>query len=313
MMPRLRLLVSLTVIATACADGTAPTGSSQLEARIAFTVRAPHPDSMPLYVVHADGTDPQRILDGPGTRYGVAWAPDRLRLVYVFSPSGRVSDSQLRIINADGTDDHAILGPGTYFTPAWAPDGSRILFSEQVAGGMLQLNTIAPDGSGLARLGARDADDQAPAWAPNGLRVAFASNCRTGPSCDPAVADLWVMNADGSDAHQLTFGTEIDDAAGAPTWSPDGEWIAFQMTRESATNIYRIRPSGDSLQQLTFGDAQVSSLSPSFSPDGTSLLFTRWSGYDSVSTPLFVASPDGTNPRSLGLSVGEPVGATWAR
>ncbi|HET8650572.1 MAG TPA: hypothetical protein VFL95_11055 [Gemmatimonadales bacterium] len=312
MIAKLPLLISLAVITSACSDGTAP-GSVDAAAPIAFTVRAPHPDSMPLYLVQPDGSNLRRILDGAGTRYGVTWAPDRNRLAYVFSRSGKVNESELRIVNADGTGDHAILGPGTYSNPAWAPGGSRILFTEQVAGGMLQLETVAPDGSGRAPLGTRVADDQDPAWAPDGRSVAFVSNCRGEPPCDPAVADLWVMNADGSNPRQLTFGTGIDDDAGAPTWSPDGKWIAFQMHRDQATNIYRIRPTGDSLQQLTSGDASVSRLWPSYSPDGSALLFTRWEGYDSVNTPLFIASPDGSDPRPLGLTVGEPVGATWAR
>jgi Tol biopolymer transport system component len=37
-----------------------------------------------------------------------------------------------------------------------------------------------------------------------------------------------------------------------PTWSPDGEWIAFQSNRSGKWQVYRMRVDGTDLLQLTF-------------------------------------------------------------
>ena len=37
-----------------------------------------------------------------------------------------------------------------------------------------------------------------------------------------------------------------------PTWSPDGQWIAFQSNRSGRWQIYRMRVDGSDILQLTF-------------------------------------------------------------
>src|SRR4029077_18848705 len=64
----------------------------------------------------------------------------------------------------------------------------------------------------------------------------------------------------------------------SPSWSADGQWIVYTQERGGSSDIYRIRPDGSGLEQLTddpaFDDQGV------LSPDGRSLAFisTRGSG-----------------------------------
>jgi Tol biopolymer transport system component len=59
-----------------------------------------------------------------------------------------------------------------------------------------------------------------------------------------------------------------------PRWSPDGMWIAFLSGETpSALRIYRIRPDGRDLQQLTDSAGNMSGLQ--WSPNGKWLLFTE--------------------------------------
>lgn len=53
-----------------------------------------------------------------------------------------------------------------------------------------------------------------------------------------------------SPVHARTDGT---DDAYSPAWSPDGQWIAFDMSRNGVRDVYRMRPSDTDLQRLTSG------------------------------------------------------------
>jgi hypothetical protein len=82
------------------------------------------------------------------------------------------------------------------------------------------------------------------------------------------------MNADGSNPRRVTFESEVNSHDIAPTWSPDGRYIAFASNRAAHEDgafrydIYSIRSdgSGETLR-LTNGESQ--STSPAWRPDGS--------------------------------------------
>ena len=92
-------------------------------------------------------------------------------------------------------------------------------------------------------------------------------------------ADIWILELTTGSLRNLT-----QDPGGdfRPSWSPDGQWIAFSSDRDSkkprrafvtqhSTEIYRVRPDGSSLQRITHQDAFAGS--PAWSPDGKRLLY----------------------------------------
>jgi Tol biopolymer transport system component len=79
-----------------------------------------------------------------------------------------------------------------------------------------------------------------------------------------------VMNANGSGLVNITPPNPPRNIEFL-SWSPDGEYIAFSAWKDGKGQIFKIKPDGSGLTQLTFGD--VGGMMPSWSPDGESIMF----------------------------------------
>src|SRR3990167_3670394 len=61
--------------------------------------------------------------------------------------------------------------------------------------------------------------------------------------------DLWQISLEGDRAERLTSGTgEAND----PSFSPDGEWIAFTGTYEGQSEVYVMAASGGEAKRVTY-------------------------------------------------------------
>lgn len=80
---------------------------------------------------------------------------------------------------------------------------------------------------------------------------------------------IHLARADGSESRQLTRG---EHSATAPSWSPDGSWIAFISSRTEKSNIWRIPVDGGEAEQVT--DVMESVAAFKWSPDGERIAFT---------------------------------------
>lgn len=115
--------------------------------------------------------------------------------------------------------------------PAWSPDGARIAFMSDRAlyDIWFDIWVVAPDGSQLTALTTHTPADPnpfehyRPAWSPDGSRIAVVQCPWAWTYCSSAA--IAVMNADGSGIVRLAAASY-----GHPTWSPDGQVIAFQSS-----------------------------------------------------------------------------------
>lgn len=157
--------------------------------------------------------------------------------------------------------------------PAFSPDGNYVAFRREAAN---------PEGYGIfvTQVGSdqlvqltRNTDDCCPVWSPDGRSVAFA---RRGNN--DFEYEIFVAPVSRGANHALTAGTahkvDTDGATprqGALAWSPDGKGLAFS--------------SGASISLVTFADSTIHRITapppgsedwgPSYSPDGSQLLFVR--------------------------------------
>ena len=149
--------------------------------------------------------------------------------------------------------------------------------------------TINPDGSGQTNLTADtfQAYDTDPAVSPDGTKIAFSSDR------DGGDAEIWTMDADGSDLRRVTFDQTW---TGQPSWSPDGEKLAFASGEEgsccvnSDVEIYSVDADGSDVQRLTDNDKYEDN--PAWSPDGTRIAFRD-------ERDVWVMDPDGSDPTNL--------------
>lgn len=110
------------------------------------------------------------------------------------------------------------------------------------------------------------------AWHPDGTHLAFA---RAGRGRHGSILnDLWVVRADGRKERQLTHSRR----ALAPTFSPDGQRLAFIGTEGGTANLFTLDlATGEETQHTQFtGDIQIADVQ--WHPRSDSLLFSRFNG-----------------------------------
>jgi Tol biopolymer transport system component/DNA-binding winged helix-turn-helix (wHTH) protein len=99
-----------------------------------------------------------------------------------------------------------------------------------------------------------------PALAPDGRRLAFPVQGR-------GRTRLYVMNIDGSGVQRLA---EELDVRGAPSWSPDSNWIAIGAMSSGTPQLFKIPAAGGAPVALGKGYA----LDPVWSPSGSFIVFS---------------------------------------
>jgi dipeptidyl aminopeptidase/acylaminoacyl peptidase len=178
-----------------------------------------------IYVINADGTGKQRLSPTPGLDVTPSWSADGTQIVYArlyTAPEpNQPAMTDIRIMNADGSGDHAVLADTLFSVePRWSVD-DRLVFMSYMNSSDLQIYVMNVDGSDLQQL-TNAANNGDPVWSPDGTHITFGSDREGGNKLD-----VFEMNADGSQLTQLTH-FDVPYEAGDTNWSGDGSKIAFE-------------------------------------------------------------------------------------
>lgn len=130
-----------------------------------------------------------------------------------------------------------------------------------------------------------------PEWSPDGTKIVYRFQT-TGSY------QIWMMKADGSNKTQLTNSSYYD---WNPSWSPDGKKIAFSRSTGTGTcsaystmHISILNLEDMSLLEIPISGNHGEAL-PSWSPDGTKIMYALDEGTCSNPKDLWIMNADGTN------------------
>jgi dipeptidyl aminopeptidase/acylaminoacyl peptidase len=224
-----------------------------------------------LWLLDRTGGEAERLTDLPGGVSDFAWSPDGTRLALIVSDP----DPDQRRPGQDTTKKRP--RPIVVDRFRFKEDGVGYIGEEREH---LHVLTLAGRKTELITPGPYD--EQAPAWSPDGRSIAFLSRRR--PEYDRT--DNWdiyvVAAAPGAEPRQLTTfaGADMDPEWGnrPPSWSPDGKLIAYvqggkpELLYYGGQKVAVVPVDGGPARVLT-GSLDRNVLSPTFSPDGGSVLF----------------------------------------
>lgn len=197
-----------------------------------------------------------------------------------FSPDGKTiaynvwrmgADSEVWLLDADGgnprqltTEPAAVLG--------WLPAGDQVALSRKDTPSSHLLKVDVNSGK-QTPLSSENIDARLGRLSPDGRRIGFNSRVS-------GTINVWTVSLADGVLKQLTFDREL---MGFPCWSPDSQYLAFEMKRGDDTHIAIIPSDGPSEgpsdvmgeggapTQLTFERGQ--SWPGGWSPDGVKIVF----------------------------------------
>lgn len=254
-------------------------------------------------------------IDDPTLQLGAGgWSPDGKRMVAGGWDDTDPSRSGLYTFrSATGGDLVRLTKPGNPpndYAVAYSPDGANVLFIREKEpydhSGPMNVFVVGKDGSDLVRLNPPGTTSllDGQSWSPDGRQVAFvASNDAIGEG-----NAVFVVDVDGTNAQRITPWNFTLRAE----WSPDGEWIAFDMAESEPVprDLFLVHPDGTELTQITSNEDNKMSFAPAWSPDSRALLFIRRE-YTEGSTDLWTVNVDGTGLSQVTHEPAEYTGYRW--
>lgn len=165
-----------------------------------------------------------------------------------------------------------------------SPKGDKIVFTS-MRDGDLELYSMDMNGKHVKRLTHSLGYDGGAWFSPDGSKIIWRASRPTTPEeiteyksllaenmVAPTHMEVWIANADGSDAHAVT---NLEQANWAPNFTPDGQHFIFcsnhEYKRGFPFNMYLANADGSNMQKIS-RDKGFDAF-PMFSPNGKKFVF----------------------------------------
>lgn len=218
-----------------------------------------------IYTMDDDGSNVTQLTFNTVSDMNPTWSPDGRRIAFDSSRGG--TSGEIFTMRANGTDVHRLTDdPGQDREPTWSPDGEMIAFvSDRGTAADFDIFIMLSTGRNERRVTRNTDDDQDPAWSPNGEWIAFESD-RLGTD------HIFRMHVDGRRQRRVT--PDGIFASYDPAWSPNGRWLAFEMDdgAGSGYELWKSKPDGSGLANLSNTGAGVEDAEPAWSPRGDKIV-----------------------------------------
>lgn len=217
-------------------------------------------------ILVADLADPERVrpaVDRPAEIRGFDWGATGRFIVY--SAATRQGFRLWRAPLHGATAQPIASEGGEVFNPSLASNGAVVA---EAVDRDIDIWRQDVSGAGAAPLLRSTFDDYEATYSPDGRSIAFVSE-RSG------TPELWVADADGGNARQLTrFG---GPRLGSTFWSPDGRRLAFHALEQGYAATFAIPAAGGQAVRIA-GGGSVHYVPLGWSPRAAHLFFKTGSG-----------------------------------
>lgn len=249
-----------------------------------------------LWLTPLTGGPPTRLGEPASKVRNPSWSADGQWMVV---ESDAHSFRDLYRVDRDGTWTRLTVTKRGSFEPDVAPDGSIAFVSSR--DGNAEIYWMGPDGASPFRLTRHPGNDTQPAWSPDGTAISWLA-------WRGATVQLHWMERGALEPRPFRkdlHGAELDRAF---VWSPAGDRVAITtQVAERGTAIDIVLTSGERVARL---DGPGPDEHPTWSPDGTQLLFTS---SRNGNPDLFAVDADGTGIRPVQQGAHPEWLARWGR
>lgn len=186
--------------------------------------------------------------------------------------NGRIAwsrDGDIFTMRRDGTGTRRLTDNPRYEVAEWSPDGERLAVLQwpAAAGQRSRILVVAEDGRSRTVVARARFSVQSMAWSPDGRRIAFCDLDISRPD-EPAPYPSAIKVVDLDAGTQVRL-TDFADRACGPSWSPDGDRIAYTAGDAVDTDVHVIDADGGQARAVLVDPAPQ--LGVDWSPTGETL------------------------------------------